>query len=163
MIAHINIGSNLGHRADQIARAVFLLAQRVGTVRRVSAPVESPSWGYESPNTFLNVGVNVETDLAPDEIVGRLQAIEREIDPACRHRNARGGYVDRKIDIDLICIGDMVTDTAVATVPHPRMHEREFVLRPMLEILPDWEHPLLHEKVGKLLENLCNKTPYVRV
>jgi len=163
LTAHINIGSNLGHRADLIARAVSLLGRRVGTVRRVSAPVETPPWGYASPHAFLNVGVNVETDLAPDGIVGRLQAIELEIDPACRHRDACGNYIDRKIDIDLICLDDTVADSPVATVPHPRMHEREFVLRPMAEILPGWEHPLLHEKVGKLLENLCNKMPDARV
>jgi len=159
LTAHINIGSNLGHRAELIARAVSLLAGSIGRVERVSSPVESAAWGYESDNVFLNVGVNVNTDLVADEIVGRLKRIEREIDPAGTHRDSDGNYVDRMIDLDLICLDNVVSSSEIAQVPHPHMQAREFVLRPMAEILPDWVHPASGKNAAKMLAELCNKKP----
>ncbi|MDE5659649.1 MAG: 2-amino-4-hydroxy-6-hydroxymethyldihydropteridine diphosphokinase [Muribaculaceae bacterium] len=158
MTAHINIGSNLGHRAEQIARAVSLLDPSVGRVERVSAPFMSAAWGYESSGEFINVGVNVSTRLDAAAIVDRLQAIERTIDPDGCHRDADGNYADRRIDLDLICLGDADVSEENVTVPHPRMHLREFVLVPMAEIMPGWTHPRLGITVEKILENLRNKT-----
>lgn len=159
MTVHINIGSNLGHRAKLIARAVSLLGRRIGRVERVSSPVESAAWGYESDNAFLNVGVNVDTGLGADEIVAELKSIESEIDPGGAHRDGSGRYVDRMIDLDLICMGNVVAVSEISEVPHPRLHLREFVLRPLAEILPGWEHPLLRENAAKMLAGLCNKKP----
>lgn len=151
MIAHINIGSNLGHRAELIARAVSMLDPAVGRVMAVSRPVESEPDGFESPNTFVNVGVNVETALGAEEIIGRLRQIELAIDAHGSHRNERGEYCDRKIDLDLICLDSIVSNSPTATLPHPRMAARRFVLEPMAEILPDWIHPTLKKKPGELL------------
>ena len=151
MIAHINIGSNLGHRAELIARAVSMLDPAVGRVMAVSRPVESEPDGFESPNTFINVGVNVETALGAEEIVGRLRQIELAIDARGSHRNERGEYCDRKIDLDLICLDAIVSNSPTATLPHPRMAARRFVLEPMVEILPDWIHPTLKKTPGELL------------
>lgn len=134
MIAHINIGSNLGNRADNIRRAVALLSQKVGTVTAQSQLLESDAEGYDSPNRFLNQGINVETTLSAVEIVEQLQAIEREIDPAGRHRNPSGDYCDRQIDLDLILLGNTISNDPRALVPHPRMHQRDFVLTPLTEI-----------------------------
>lgn len=158
MIAHINIGSNLGHRADFIARAVSLLGRQVGRVLRISTPVRSGAWGFESDNEFLNVGVNVETELTPAEIVKRLLDIERTIDPNGQHRDSEGNYADRCIDLDLICLGGMIVCEPGVILPHPRMHLRQFVLAPMTEILPGWLHPQFGLTVEKIFENLRNKT-----
>ena len=102
MIAHINIGSNLGRRAELISRAVSLLDPLVGSVLAVSQPIETEAEGFSSENLFLNVGVNVETPLAPKEIISRLQQIERMVDAGVCHRTATGNYCDRTIDLDLI-------------------------------------------------------------
>lgn len=155
-LAHINIGTNLGDRAEIISRAVGLLGERVGRVCAVSTPVESAPWGYESPNLYLNVGVNVATEFDAGSIVGRLQEIERAIDPSGSHRDASGGYADRLVDLDLICLDDEVVDTPEAIVPHPRMHLRPFVLVPLAEILPQWRHPLLHLAASELLAKTSN-------
>lgn len=158
MIAHINIGSNLGHRADLIARAVSLLDPMVGKVAAVSRPIETEADGYRSPNPFLNVGVNVETELNPEEIIRRMRQIELAIDSDGRHRTPSGEYCDRKIDLDLICVADTVSDSPTATLPHPRMARRRFVLVPMAEILPEWRHPLLKKTPSQLLDENNTQT-----
>ncbi|MDE6513565.1 MAG: 2-amino-4-hydroxy-6-hydroxymethyldihydropteridine diphosphokinase [Muribaculaceae bacterium] len=151
MIAHINIGSNLGRRAELISRAVSLLDPLVGSVLAVSQPVETEAEGFSSENLFLNVGVNVETTLAPKEIISRLQQIERMVDADVCHRTAAGNYCDRTIDLDLICLGNLVCSSPEATLPHPRMARRRFVLVPMAEILPGWTHPQLKLTPQQLL------------
>lgn len=158
MIAHINIGSNIGNRAELINRAVSLLGQRIGSVEALSHSVESAPWGYESEKDFMNIGVNVLTDLDAHAIISQLKEIEKAIDPDGQHRNADGEYVDRAIDLDLICLGNTVVDAKNIRVPHPRMHLREFVLIPLSEILPEWVHPEFGMTAEKLLEHIYNKT-----
>ena len=162
--AHINIGSNLGHRVMTINRAVSCLANRLGPILARSSMVESSPWGYNSPNGFINIGVNVQTAYSATEIVRILKEIEHEIAPEESHRDANGNYSDRTIDLDLICIDEQVSDNQDATVPHPRMHLREFVLRPLAELMPSWRHPRLKLTAAKILEDLCNNssTEYVK-
>lgn len=155
--AHISIGSNLGDRAALIGRTVAVISARF-EVTAVSRPVESEPWGYSSPHPFLNIGVNIEIPptLSPRELMLSLLQIQNEID-ATPHRNADGTYADRAIDIDLICFGSRVSDAAedgTPALPHPRMHLRPFVLIPMTEILPDWQHPRLGLTAAQLLERL---------
>lgn len=140
MISHVNIGSNQGNRTANIARAVDLLSN-IGNVISVSSPVCSAPWGYDSDAEFLNLGVNLETELSPVELLSRLQEIEKIISPEGEHRDASGDYLDREIDLDLIAYGDMTLQTDTLTLPHPRMHLRRFVLEPMAELLPQWRHP----------------------
>lgn len=151
MIAHINIGSNLGRRAELISRAVSLLDPMVGKVIAVSQPIETEADGFQSNNLFINVGVNVETDLSPAETVDRLHRIERMVDSNVCHRTASGEYCDRTIDLDLICMGPTICTDPRATLPHPRMARRLFVLKPLAEILPDWVHPILKKTPQSLL------------
>lgn len=134
-----------------ISHAVDLLAERVGRIDAVSSPFESVAWGYESENSFCNVGVNVKTRLSAPMIVARLKEIELTIDAGSCHRNADGSYADRIIDLDLIAVGSEIWNLDNVVVPHPRMHLREFVLVPMSEILPAWRHPLLGMTPDELL------------
>ncbi len=155
MISHINIGSNQGDRAANIARAVDLLS-RLGRVLGVSAAVSSAPWGYESDAEFLNLGVNLATELSPESLLAGLKEIEKEISPVGEHRDASGAYQDREIDLDLIAYGEMTLETEKLTLPHPRMHLREFVLAPMAELLPEWRHPLSGLSCQEMLqEMLC--------
>lgn len=141
--AYINLGSNIGDRRPTIGRAVALIERAFGAAAQRSDWFESEPWGFDSPNQFVNLGVAIETgDMAPVEILRTLRAIERRIDPS-PHRDASGAYIDRVIDIDLIAVDDIVTDTPELTLPHPRMTQRDFVIIPMLQLAPDWVHPLL--------------------
>lgn len=156
-LAHLNIGANIGHRADAISRAVACISQRIGTVTAISAAVESDSWGFESPNPFLNTGVNVETSLTPEQMLNAIQQIEQEIAPGGRHRTPGGSYADREIDIDIICVDDLTVDTPRLQIPHPRMHLREFVLRPLAELLPHWVHPTTGLTAREMIAACGNK------
>lgn len=151
--AHFNIGSNLGDRLALIGRAVALLEAALGTEARVSAPVVSEPWGFDSPHRFVNVGVNFETDLDPAELLRTALETERLIDPEGSHRNPDGTYADRLIDIDLICVGQAVSH-GDPELPHPRLQGRRFVLEPLAELLPQWRHPLSGLTAAELLTHL---------
>lgn len=143
---YLNIGSNSGDRRANIAAAVAAVAampQVVAGSVRISDIVESEPWGYESDSPYLNVGAALEADIdSPEEFLADIQACERAISDA-PHRNADGSYRDRPIDIDIIAIDDIVCHTPTLTLPHPRMHQRAFVLEPMRQLAPAWRHPLL--------------------
>lgn len=155
MTAHVNIGSNKGNRQSAIDRAVALVASRcaAGGEALVSDPVETDPWGMDSTSRFVNVAMAFETTMAPDELIDALQLIEHSIDPS-PHRDATGAYIDRAIDIDLIALDDIVIDTPRLTLPHPRMHLRDFVLLPMAAIAPRWRHPLTGLTPAMMLDRL---------
>lgn len=161
MIVHINIGSNIGDRLGTITRAVAcVLGLSDSGAGRISPPVTSKPLGFESPNDFINVGVEIATTLSPSELLQRLQEIEKEISPT-PHRDDAGNYIDRAIDIDIICIDNLVIDTPELKVPHPRMAEREFVLRPLNRLSPLWHHPVTGLTPSDMLSALpaYNKKP----
>ncbi|MCM1483826.1 MAG: 2-amino-4-hydroxy-6-hydroxymethyldihydropteridine diphosphokinase [Muribaculaceae bacterium] len=140
--AYINLGSNIGDRMAHLERAVAAIRSIPGASVRVSAPFHSAPWGYDSPNDFINVGLALElADIDPRQLLDALLRIERSISPAS-HRTASGAYADRVIDIDLIAVDGTVLDVPGLTLPHPRMHQRTFVLKPMAELAPEWRHPL---------------------
>lgn len=151
---YLNIGTNIGDRHANIARAVAEIAERLGAQPAVSAPIESEPWGFVSPHRFVNVGLRIESDAKPDEVLRELRAIEAAMG-STSHRNADGSYADRVVDIDIIAIDEMVIDTPELTVPHPRMEQREFVLAPMAEIAPEWHHPMNRLTAKELLERLA--------
>lgn len=136
----INIGSNLGDRRLNLSRAMRAVGTGFGDFE-MSHLVESAPWGFDSTNSFLNIGMAFHSDLPPAEILARLQEIERSISPAS-HRNPDGSYADRVVDIDIVAIDREVIDTEVLTVPHPHLPKRRFFLEPLAELAPGWTHPL---------------------
>lgn len=153
--AHVNIGSNLGDRHALIERAVAAIEAALHTVAR-RAPIErSEPWGYEGDNEYLNLGIAVEVPdgMSPLALHELLQSIQNDIDSS-PHRTPDGGYADRCIDIDFIAMGDTVADSPQLTLPHPRMHLREFVLRPIVALSPGWRHPIQHLTAAELLSRL---------
>ena len=153
MIYHINIGSNQGDSVAIVADAVALIAHLSSSPVLISETFESQPWGFESPHRFLNVGVEIETESTPEALLMSLQEIERQLG-ATPHRNSDGSYCDRNVDIDLICRIDepTVINTDILTLPHPRMHLREFVLIPLNQLSPGWIHPILNLTPSQILE-----------
>lgn len=145
----INIGTNLG---DRRANIKFALARIAGFASdlQTSHIYESESWGYTSCNPYYNIGATFSSDESPHDIYERLHAIECEAQSTV-HRNADGTYADRRLDIDIIYIGNEIYNGEII-IPHPRMHLRNFVLLPLLELTPDWRHPL----VGKTIRQLAS-------
>lgn len=160
---HLNIGSNQGCRRDNIERAATLV-ERLDEIVSASRSelVESEPWGYDSANSYLNMGMMVESMVAPDNLLPRLQAIQQSLDPA-PHRNVDGSYADRVLDIDIIAACDAATgapvvcETDALTLPHPRMHLRDFVLLPLATLDPEWRHPVLGLTAEQLIVNLLLK------
>ena len=156
MIYYLNIGTNLGDRHANIAAAVAALEQRTRASVRISDAVETPAWGFSSPNDFLNVGVSLKSHIRPLDMLTLLKDIERTMGSSI-HRDAAGNYADRIIDIDIVAIDEMVVDEPTLQVPHRHLAQREFFLRPMAQLAPHWMHPLLHKSATQLLTDLTKR------
>ena len=131
---YLSLGSNLGDRAENLRRAIALIGERVGKVQRVSSFIETEPWGFQSEHPFLNAACLVLTTLSPLECLDATQQIEREL--GRRTKSSGGIYHDRPIDIDLLMYDDLQLSMPRLTLPHPHMHERDFVMIPLREILP---------------------------
>jgi 2-amino-4-hydroxy-6-hydroxymethyldihydropteridine diphosphokinase len=135
--AFVGIGSNLGDREENLARAIELLSKddRI-KVAAVSEIRETEPVGPVEQGPFLNGAIRIETDLAPRELLERLLAVEQRLGRMRRER-----YGPRTIDLDLLLYGDEVVDEPGLTVPHPRLHERRFALEPLSDLAPSLEIP----------------------
>lgn len=127
----------MGDRRRLMERAIEEIEKQIGHVVRQSAFYETEPWGFESPNLFLNAAVCVETELTPRQLLQMTQHIERSLgrrkNVNCNLSNRK--YVDRPIDIDILLYDDLTVDEPDLKIPHPLMYEREFVMKPLREIM----------------------------
>ena len=147
-IAYLALGTNIGNKRRNMITAAALLAERVGDVLALSGFYETEPWGFQSENTFLNAALQLDTSLAPLELLKATQEIEIEMG---RTQKSNGAYHDRIIDIDILLYEDLVLQTPELTLPHPLMHERLFVMEPLAEIAPNVIHPVFKKPVISLL------------
>lgn len=134
---YLSLGTNLGDKEANLLGAIELIKRRIGTIKAQSAFIETEPWGFESSNTFLNAAVCVETELSPELLLDCTQDIEREMGRTEKSTQAGDGtpqYHDRIIDIDILLYDDLHISTPRLTIPHPHMHERDFVLIPLSQI-----------------------------
>lgn len=129
----LGLGSNLGDRKELIGKAVRMIGERVGRVVRQSSLIETEPWGFESSHKFLNAVILCETSLSPRQLLEKTQQIEREL--GRKKKSKAGNYVDRAIDIDILLFDDLEVDEPDLKIPHPLMHERDFVMIPLNEIM----------------------------
>lgn len=149
---YLGLGTNLGDRQDNIARAVRQIEGKIGKVVSLSSLFITEPWGFVSENTFANAALCVETDMAASVILAACQDIERGMG---RTSKSRGGiYHDRVIDIDILIIEGESISTPALTVPHPLMHLRAFVIDPMAEIAPSLVHPPTGKTMLQLRDEL---------
>jgi len=148
--AYIGLGSNLGDRGDTLMAAAKRLAAVAGVdVRRISQfVVTEPVGGPEDQPKYLNAAAEIVTTLPPRDLLSELQRIEASLG---RDRSKEQRWGPRTCDLDILLMGETVIDTPELTVPHPRMHERLFVLRPLAQIAPTAIHPKLQKSVVQLL------------
>lgn len=132
MIAYLSLGTNLGDKRKNIAEAIKNIGELVGDVVRQSALYETEPWGFRSDNRFVNAAVCVDTQLSPRRLLEVTQRIEREMGRTLKSDG--GEYHDRIIDIDILLYGDLHIDEPDLKIPHPLMHEREFVMLSLIHI-----------------------------
>ncbi|MBI5351130.1 MAG: 2-amino-4-hydroxy-6-hydroxymethyldihydropteridine diphosphokinase [Chloroflexi bacterium] len=143
-IVYLALGSNMGNRLANLKSAVANLSPQM-TVKKKSSVYETPPWGFTEQAAFLNQVVKVETYLEPEPLLRHLKRLETALGRVPNFQNG-----PRLIDIDILFFDDLIMDTPPLVVPHPRLHERAFVLVPLNEIAPDLVHPLLHKPVQEL-------------
>lgn len=140
-VVYLSLGSNMGDRESLLELSIKEINEQIGEVTKVSGKYETEPWGFVSANKFINMAIEVQSSLSPSEISKRVHQIEYDLG---RRRDTRlTGYQDRVIDIDILMIDNIVSNEEYLTLPHPRMHQREFVLQPMCEIAPNVVHPTL--------------------
>jgi 2-amino-4-hydroxy-6-hydroxymethyldihydropteridine diphosphokinase len=143
---YLSLGSNLGERALNLARAVQALSGGGVRVLRQSSLYETEPVDLLEQPWFLNCVLEAETSLLPQQLLGALQGIERQ--QGSRKLVARG---PRIVDLDIIFYGSIVLRTPEIEIPHPRMAERRFVLVPLAELAPTLVHPVHHATIAELL------------
>ena len=146
----LGLGSNLGNRAENIQMAVELLKSQAIFPIKQSSFYETAPIGFDSNYLFINAVLLCETNLSAHEVLFTILNIEQQMG---RTRSA-DGYIDRIIDIDFLFSETTVINDPTLVLPHPKLHERIFVLEPLAEIYPEWEHPLLRLKALELLKAL---------
>ena len=134
-IVYLGLGSNLGNKEQHITTAVKHLEQRVGKVRRLSSLLKTEPWGFTSPHSFVNAAVSIDTILSPHEVLEATQQIERDM--GRKQKSMNGEYHDRVIDIDILLYDDMEINEKDLIIPHPLMHQRDFVMIPLREIIEE--------------------------
>ncbi len=155
-------GGNRGEVRSLLDRAKELIEERIGAVTKASAHYESEPWGFEAEQRFWNQVLEVETALEPEELLTATQSIEAELG---RDRIREGAekaqsgqhYASRSMDVDILFYDERVLLTERLTLPHPRIAEREFVLRPLCEILPQKRHPESGATMEELLQRLTQQ------
>ncbi len=155
----LSIGTNQGNRLENIQQCLQLIHHEVATVVKVSKVYETPSWGFDSDN-FYNAAIVVHTFDSAATILSKILQIEQQMG---RVRDDVLGYQSRVIDIDIIAFDSEIIKTEQLQVPHPLMQERNFVLKPMLDLNLEWIHPVLNQTVVELLSVTEDKSECVAV
>ncbi len=148
-IIFIGLGSNEGNSIQILRDAYLDLKKNVGYLMESSSIYETAPWGFESTNSFLNAVLKFETNHTPEEIMNILQYLESK---AGRKRNDSENYSDRTLDLDLLYYDNLISDKEELILPHPRISERLFVLKPMVEIGAEWIDARHEKSMKQLLE-----------
>ena len=146
-IAYIGIGSNLGDKEHNIKKSIDLIKEK-SKILEISRLYKTEPVGYKNQDKFLNCAIKIKTELKPIELLGFLQSIEKRLG---RIRTIKNG--PRTIDLDILFYGIEIINENNLIVPHPRLHEREFVLEPLEDISPNFIHPVLRKSIKELVSD----------
>ena len=149
----LGLGSNIGIRQTQLRKALKEISLIKGiNILAVSSFYETEPWGLTHQRNFLNCAAVCLCKLEPEVLLSALRAIERKLG-----RRSRSKWAPREIDIDILLFGSKVLKTGGIEIPHPRLTERNFVLVPMNELVPQMFHPVLKKRISELLKSSPDK------
>lgn len=153
----VALGGNIGDTKRIFAEALALINAGIGTIDRKSSFYETPPLLHPQTPTlgqrdYLNAVILVRSSLNPAEVLAALLDIETTLGRERNPDTPRWG--PRTIDLDIVAAENLIINTTTLVIPHPEMHRRKFVLEPMLEVCPDWEHPVLKKTVRQLYDLL---------
>jgi len=154
----LSIGSNKGNKLENIQKCIELIHNKVAIVISVSKVYKTPSWGFDS-DAFYNVAVLIHTTKSPHKILEEVLLIEKELG---RTRKDSNQYQAREIDIDIIAVDEKIIKTDNLEVPHPRMQDRLFVLKPIEDLQTDFVHPILKKNISELIKD-CPDTSEFKI
>ncbi|MEB5793994.1 2-amino-4-hydroxy-6-hydroxymethyldihydropteridine diphosphokinase [Staphylococcus hominis] len=145
--AYLGLGSNIGDRKQQLLKAIDLIGNIKGIkVTKQSSIYETAPIGYTEQPNFLNLCLEIETELSPQQLLKHCLDIEQQL-----HRVREIRWGPRTLDIDILLYSDNIIETDNLSIPHPRMQERAFVLIPLNDIASDKKDPRLNEKIYDLV------------
>jgi len=147
-VVYLSLGSNLGDREANLRDAIERL-RGVGNPIAISSFYETEPIDVVSQPWFLNCAVKLDTEKMPRQLIAAILSLEQEMGRQRKQQKA-----PRTIDIDILLFGSSMIDIPSLTIPHPRMHERRFVLEPLAEIAPDARHPVFKRTIRELREAL---------
>tara|TARA_B110000046_G_scaffold185611_1_gene228091 strand:- start:9360 stop:10484 length:1125 start_codon:yes stop_codon:yes gene_type:complete len=148
-ITYLSLGTNQGNKIYNLRNAINLIADKVGTIQKISSVYKTASWGFDSDN-FFNACLKVTTYHSPEKLMSILLNIESELG---RKRKETSEYIDRNIDIDILLFDDEIIFSKTLIVPHSKMLERKFVLVPLVEIASNIIHPIEKKQLSICLQN----------
>lgn len=154
--AYLSLGSNLGNRYLTLQKALFRIQKKVGPILEVSSVYENPAIGFDGDD-FLNACIAIQTQLSPKELLFILLQVEKEFG---RERAQQNGYQSRTLDIDIIFYGDKIITEKDLIIPHPKMNVRNFVLKPLADIAPQYYHPVLNKDIRNLLQECKDRSVF---
>lgn len=150
----LSLGTNQGDKMANLTDAIKLIHRTIGTVIKVSPIYQFPSWGFDS-DPFFNCAILINSTYSASKVIEKVLDTEKSLG---RIRTSQTGYAARIIDIDIISYNQEVYNLPDLIIPHPLMQERQFVLKPAVDLHLDWEHPVLKKTFQELLHSCVDKT-----
>lgn len=156
----IHLGSNLGNRRQYLDAAITSIEKQAGRVVARSSLYETEAWGTHEQPDFLNMAIELNSNLDPEALMLRLLRIEADLGRVRSEHETRG---PRTIDLDLLAYGNRVQESPLLVLPHPRMHLRNFVLVPLMDLAAEWEHPVLGKSIEELYWDSSDNSDVLRL
>jgi len=155
---YLGIGGNEGDRAQNVRQAQSFISKSIGSIVQTSSVYQTAAWGNTEQPDFYNQVLLVETKLSANNCLKQCRGIEKKLG-----RVRSGQWSGRTMDIDILFFNQEIIRSKKLTVPHPYLHERNFVLVPLNEIAPHFIHPVFRKKIFTLLKNSPDKLPVKKV
>ena len=153
----LSLGTNMGHKLENLETCILAIHNTIATVVEVSKVYETPAWGFVG-DVFYNCAITIHSHKSAQKILSNIIKLEKKLG---RIRKNTEQYESRSIDIDIISFNDEIIETENLKIPHIHLQNRKFVLFPMNDIAPKWNHPKLNKTISELL-NCCEDTSAIK-